>query len=250
MLQQAREMGSGTSAGHRTGRLCLPRRLPRAIPRVQNEVQMRPLVFAVAVLVAATPVVAPAMTSALNVELRQELLVMAREDQESATESATDPHNQTARALRSWQAHHRFERIHEIVAQYGWPGRSLVGEDGAHAAWLLVQHADSDPAFQRSCLDLMQAAFANGEVTARELSFLTDRVLLKEGKPQMYGTQGAIGAPSPEEEARIDANRLLLGLEPWHEFIENRRKHHDGWFPEVPGPAGSTPAASPPEPKP
>jgi hypothetical protein len=220
---------------------------------------MRPIRFVMTVLIAATPVVAPAATSspappvamsALNEPLRQELLEMARQDQESSMESTADALDPTGRALRSWQAQHRFERIKEIVAQDGWPGRSLVGEEGAHAAWLLVQHADADPAFQRSCLDLMQAAFANGEVTARELSFLTDRVLLKEGKPQMYGTQGAIGAPSPEEEARIDANRLLLGHEPWHEFIENRRKHHDGWFPEVPGPAGSTPAASPPEPKP
>ncbi len=208
---------------------------------------MRPLLFDMAVLIGAVPAVALAATFSLNEPLRQELLEMAREDQESASESAADARDQTVQALRSWQARHRFERIHEIVAQHGWPGRSLVGEEGAHAAWLLVQHADLDPAFQRSCLDLMQAAYANLEVTARELSFLTDRVLLSEGKAQKYGTQGALGTPSPEEEARIDANRLALGLEPWREFIENRRKHHDGWFPAVPGRGGSSPAASPGE---
>jgi hypothetical protein len=31
-------------------------------------------------------------------------------------------------------------RLRAIVSQYGWPGRSLVGEDGADAAWLLLQH--------------------------------------------------------------------------------------------------------------
>jgi hypothetical protein len=40
-------------------------------------------------------------------------------------------------------------RMKRIVAERGWPGRSLVGDDGAQAAWLLVQHADHDPAFQR-----------------------------------------------------------------------------------------------------
>ena len=37
-----------------------------------------------------------------------------------------------------------------VVDHHGWPGASLVGEDGAQAAWLLVQHADQDPGFQRS----------------------------------------------------------------------------------------------------
>jgi hypothetical protein len=36
-----------------------------------------------------------------------------------------------------------------VIAAHGWPGASLVGTDGAHAAWLLAQHADADPAFQR-----------------------------------------------------------------------------------------------------
>ena len=35
-------------------------------------------------------------------------------------------------------------RLREIVSADGWPGRSLVGTDGAHAAWLLAQHADPD----------------------------------------------------------------------------------------------------------
>jgi hypothetical protein len=48
--------------------------------------------------------------------------------------------------------------LKETVAEVGWPGRSMVGEDGAHAAWLLAQHADRDPAFQRRCLDLVTQA--------------------------------------------------------------------------------------------
>lgn len=131
-------------------------------------------------------------------------------------------------------AEKRFARMKEIVAQRGWPGKSLVGEDGARAAWIIVQHEDMDHPFQRSCLELMRQAFEKGEVRARELSFLTDRVLVAEGSPQMYGTQGAIGSPSPEEEARLDANRLALGLEPWRVFIEDRRKHPGPWIPDIP----------------
>jgi len=43
-------------------------------------------------------------------------------------------------------------RMKEIIAKYGWTGKSLVGTDGATAAWLLVQHSDRDVAFQRLAL--------------------------------------------------------------------------------------------------
>ncbi len=39
------------------------------------------------------------------------------------------------------------DRMREIVARVGWPGRRMVGDDGASAAWLLVQHSDTDPGF-------------------------------------------------------------------------------------------------------
>ena len=107
-----------------------------------------------------------------------------------------------------------------------------MGPDGAHAAWLLVQHADEDLSFQKRCLELMQQAFASADVSAQELSFLTDRVLTHEGKPQMYGTQGE-GMRSPEDEARVDANRLAIGLEPWRVFIKKRQAPHRGWLPEI-----------------
>jgi hypothetical protein len=179
---------------------------------------------------AATPAAAPAKPP-VDQALRKELLAMAREDQLDATAADAGPSAPGA-SQGIWPMGRRLVRIKEIVALHGWPGKSLVGEDGAHAAWLLVQHADMEPAFQRFCLDQMQAAFEKGEVTARELSFLTDRVMLAEGKPQMYGTQGAFGSPSPEEEARVNANRAALGLEPWRVFIEERRRHHGGWFPD------------------
>jgi hypothetical protein len=55
--------------------------------------------------------------------------------------------------------------------------------------WLLVQHADADPAFQRLCLNLLTAAVAAGEASRVDQAYLTDRVLLHEGEQQEYGTQ-------------------------------------------------------------
>src|SRR5947209_14030056 len=114
-------------------------------------------------------------------------------------------------------------RLKEIVDQHGWPGKSLVGAAGAQDAWLLVQHADRDPAFQKRCLELMTPLVAQGEVSAVNVAYLTDRVRVAEGKPQVYGTQfrQADGKmePSPiEDEARVDERRKSVGLPPLAQY--------------------------------
>jgi hypothetical protein len=76
-----------------------------------------------------------------------------------------------------------------VVDKHGWPGRSSVGDEGAHNAWLLAQHADRDRAFQKRCLKLMKDAVQKGEAAGKELAYLTDRVLVAEGQKQIYGTQ-------------------------------------------------------------
>ncbi len=109
------------------------------------------------------------------------------------------------------------------VEKYGWPGKSLVGEEAANAAWLLVQHADADRAFQARCLELITAAFEKGEVTGVQVAYLTDRVLVGQGKKQMYGTQfvgvGDEMKPAPiEDEANVDARRAKVGLSTLAEY--------------------------------
>src|SRR5262249_41705406 len=79
--------------------------------------------------------------------------------------------------------------LRSMVSIWHWPGRSVVGDEGAHAAWLLAQHADRDPGLQRHCLKLLEEAVRAGEASASDLAFLTDRVLLASGETQIYGTQ-------------------------------------------------------------
>jgi hypothetical protein len=110
----------------------------------------------------------------------------------------------------------------EIVEKHGWPTISLVGQDGSNDAWLLVQHADKDPKFQRKCLDLMTKA-PKEEVSQKNLAYLTDRVLLAEGKKQIYGTQftSANGKWEPrplEDPANVDRRRKEAGLPPLSEY--------------------------------
>ena len=87
------------------------------------------------------------------------------------------------------------DRMQEIVREHGWPGQDSVGADGANAAWLLVHHAD-DLSFQRACLPLLAGAVRVGAAPHTHLEWLADRVLLREGKPERYGTHaGERGDP-------------------------------------------------------
>lgn len=118
------------------------------------------------------------------------------------------------------------EWLRGVVREWGWPGQSLVGVDGADAAWLLAQHSDHDPAFQRQCLDRLEAAAAGGDASQSNLAYLTDRVLLKERGMQVYGTQFTSGPDGPEPQpiedpAGVDQRRAAVGLEPLEEY----RKH-------------------------
>jgi hypothetical protein len=150
--------------------------------------------------------------------LRQELLRMVQTDQAARKEVIKAPSGNSP-AVRKMADIDRKNtaRLKEIVDKHGWPGKSLVGEDGAHAAWLLVQHADKDRAFQKHCLKLLERAVKVGEASAVDHAYLTDRVLVAEKKKQVYGTQfrqvdGKM-APYPiEDEANVDRRRKEVGL--------------------------------------
>ncbi len=119
-----------------------------------------------------------------------------------------------------------------IVDKHGWPTVTLAGKDGANAAWLLVQHADADPKFQRRCLDLM-IKLPKDEISQKNLAYLTDRVLLAEGKKQRYGTQFAVVAgklgPRPiADEANVDKRRQEVGLDTLAEYAKVMEKQYGG----------------------
>jgi hypothetical protein len=116
--------------------------------------------------------------------------------------------------------------LHRVVAASGWPGKPMVGDEGAHDAWLLVQHMDKDPAFQKQVLGLMKELVKTDEVEEVEYAYLYDRVAVAEHRKQLYGTQfDAHQQPQPiEDEAHVDARRNAVGLGTMDEYRAQMRK--------------------------
>jgi hypothetical protein len=176
------------------------------------------------------------LMSEINEALRQELLAMQSRDQElrqvlSAGHGAGTPVEQAELEQIMHVDKVHTARMQEIIQRFGWPGRSLVDEDGAQAAWLLLQHADQVPEFQKQCLELLQTAVLANEASPAHLAYLTDRVRCHEGKPQVYGTQGQItngevSIGEIEDRDHVDERRAEVGLEPLADYLANLKRFY------------------------
>lgn len=109
-----------------------------------------------------------------------------------------------------------------IIERHGWLGSEKFGPKIAHDAWLIVQHADLNPGFQRRCLDLMKGHL-NSKVEKGDYAYLWDRVAANNGKKQRYGTQfrmeNGLGFMKPcEDLPNLDRRRKSMGLVPIREY--------------------------------
>ena len=151
--------------------------------------------------------------------LRAELVAMADADRASGRVTSDERH-----AARLW----------EILDDYEcWPGRRLVGDDGAEAAWRVAQHALFDPGLQRRCLEMLELAVDAGDAPATHYAFLVDRVCMADGRDQVYGSQfvtsedGATVVPfAIADPAGVDDRRRRVGLPPLAEQTRAMRARY------------------------
>jgi len=148
-------------------------------------------------------------------DLLEELLSRRDVDQAARSAFAGDDQEAVERLIQIDDDNAAWLR--KVVDTVGWPGSSLVGDEGAHAAWLLAQHADRHPSLQRRFLMLLEKAVTVGEASPTDLAYLTDRVLLASGKLQIHGTQitardGRFVACRLRNPETVDDRRASVGL--------------------------------------
>jgi hypothetical protein len=98
-----------------------------------------------------------------------------------------------------------------IMATHGWGAIKQMGEHADSYAWLLVQHADHDPAFQAHVLKDMEDS---GDVQNSLYAYLYDRVAMNTAQPQRYGTQFTRSSQPYllEDPDGVDERRRKVGL--------------------------------------
>lgn len=160
--------------------------------------------------------------------LRSELLAMRAEDLRVREELMAAGELGGPYVPRMEEVHVRnAARLRELIAAHGWPTENIAGEDGAKAAWFIVQHSVGEPALQREVLELLRSCAAEGRVPAWNAAYLEDRIAMHEGRAQRFGTQWM---DSPEdgrarpwrlaEPDRVNELRASVGLGPLHSIPE------------------------------
>lgn len=108
--------------------------------------------------------------------------------------------------------------LDQLIQTCGWP-KNLDGKRAALSAFLIVQHAPLP--YQLKYFPMIKAANSRGEISNEHFVWLVDRVLVKQGKLQKYGTEFEYGSNKifPVENSKeLNKRRKAMGLPPLKEF--------------------------------
>ena len=116
-----------------------------------------------------------------------------------------------------------------ILDKEGWP--SHLSDKANRAIWIVIDH--SDLAYRSKYLGLVKEKADEGVLDKTDYAILNDRVLMEEGKPQIYGTQIKMVATIVDDEiamqlclwpvenpAALDSLRSTVGLSPVEEYLK------------------------------
>jgi len=153
--------------------------------------------------------------------LRAQLLAMEQRDQKARDQFLQKGGSAASLAELVRVDAENLKQLKRIIRRYGVPDVSQVGRDGMGSLWLLTQHASADVSLQKVVLSKLRDR--PGDIDTVEIAMLTDRILLGEGKPQVYGTQfhevhGKLVPYKIKDEKSVDARRAKMGLMPLADY--------------------------------
>ncbi|PQJ21721.1 DUF6624 domain-containing protein [Tenacibaculum sp. SG-28] len=115
-------------------------------------------------------------------------------------------------------------KVRAILEERGWPSKKTIGKRGTSAIFLVLQHANLE--VQEKYLVFIKEAVANNDLPKRQYAMFYDRLLLRRGQRQIYGTQLARSSKSNkpyvlplEDPLNVDKRRLEMGLNSMQENL-------------------------------
>ena len=122
------------------------------------------------------------------------------------------------------------KKLVELLDMYGWPTATSVTEYAAAGAALIINHATYE--LRSRYFPMLEEAFKKGEAQSLRYAKMRDRLLVEEGKKQLFGTQikfedfdgGKLERlPYPIEEPEyVDKRRAEIGLGPLSVYLKER----------------------------
>ncbi|MBX7108515.1 MAG: hypothetical protein K1X61_07710 [Chitinophagales bacterium] len=116
--------------------------------------------------------------------------------------------------------------VEALINKYGWLDRSIFGAASNYVCYIVIQHAPIEK--QKKYLPMLMQSVADDESRSVDLAYLQDRVLMRENKKQIYGSQlvpdketGGWKFYPIEDEKNVNIRRAKIGLEPMEEYAKN-----------------------------
>ena len=113
----------------------------------------------------------------------------------------------------------------KILDEYGWLGKSRVGNTANQALWLVIQHAEL--ATQEKYLPVLKESVEIGESEGWHQAFLEDRILMRNKRNQIFGSQatwdkvsGKMKIYPIDNVKNVNKRREQIGLEPIEEYAK------------------------------
>jgi len=114
------------------------------------------------------------------------------------------------------------DRLKEIITEFGFPTRQLVGKDAMQGIFFMIQHSDGDKEWQKGQLPNIERAVKQGDMDGQSYAYLYDRIKINGGEKQLYGTQfknvdpinKKVELADTEDIKKLDSRRMEVGMMP------------------------------------
>lgn len=114
----------------------------------------------------------------------------------------------------------------QLIHKHGWLGAQEIGMQGTQALFLIIQHADLNR--QKKYYPLIKQAEKEGKVLSSNVAILEDRIAVREGLPQSYGSQGYYDKEKKKtfiyplkDLDKLDSLRKSTGLQPMNIYLKD-----------------------------
>ena len=114
-------------------------------------------------------------------------------------------------------------KVEKIIDEYGWLGADIIGEQGNETLFLVIQHSGLET--QIKYLPIMREAVKKVPAKRKDFALLEDRIAMRQGKKQIYGSQIKIDGdefyvyPLIEPE-KVNERRAEVGLGSIEEYVK------------------------------
>lgn len=114
--------------------------------------------------------------------------------------------------------HRNQEWVISILEKCGMPSKEEVGPKQMNAVWIALQHSQAK--IMKKYFPFIEEAVARGDLDKEKFALMKDRILMSEGKAQIYGSQIRNGKLYKlEDPTTVNKRREEMGMESIEKYL-------------------------------